>query len=387
MEFLHQGLPKYARQAIWRRPQLAEPEIAQKEDYTWDLKAILSDFNVASKEWVIRQYDHEVQGGSAIKPLVGVENDGPGDAAVIRPILDKDKGVVIGCGICPQYSDIEPYWMALAAIDEAVRNVVAVGADPARISLLDNFCWGNCNKPDRLGALVKAAQGCYDAAMAFGTPFISGKDSLNNEFQTESGETINIPGTLLISAMGMIDDVNRCITMDAKQAGNLLLIIGETKNELGGSIYYKLQGELGANVPRVNLLTVPKVIKAAAAAIQQGLIEACHDCSEGGLAVALAEMAFAGGLGMEINLANVPSSRDVIRPDQILFSETTTRFIVEVKPENFGRLAQICRDVRFGEIGKVTDGKRLIIRGKNNQVVIDADIAELKEAWQAPLRW
>ena len=387
MEFLHQGLPKYARQATWRRPQLAEPEIAQKEDYTWDLKAILSDFNVASKEWVIRQYDHEVQGGSAIKPLVGVENDGPGDAAVIRPILDKDKGIAIGCGICPQYSDIEPYWMALAAIDEAVRNVVAVGADPARISLLDNFCWGNCNKPDRLGALVKAAQGCYDAAMAFGAPFISGKDSLNNEFQTESGATINIPGTLLISAMGMIADVNRCVTMDAKQAGNLLLIIGETKNELGGSIYYKLQGELGANVPRVNLLTAPKVIKAAATAIQQGLIEACHDCSEGGLAVALAEMAFAGGLGMEINLANVPSSRDVIRPDQILFSETTTRFIVEVKPENFGRLAQICRDVRFGEIGKVTDGKRLIIRGKNNQVVIDADIAELKEAWQAPLRW
>ena len=387
MEFLHEGVPQYTRQARWETPILQEPELTEKENYTEDLKAILSSFNVASKEWVIRQYDHEVQGGSAVKPLVGAENDGPGDAAVLRPLLNKDQGVAVGCGICPQYSDIDPYWMALAAVDEAVRNVVAVGANPEKIAILDNFCWGNCNKPDRLGALVKAAQGCYDAAMAFGTPFISGKDSLNNEFQTDDGQTINIPGTLLISAMGIVDDVNQCVTMDAKQPGNIILAVGETKNELGGSQYYKLNNELGAHVPRVNLQTAPKVIKAIAAALKQDLIEACHDCSEGGLATALAEMAFAGGLGIEALLPDIPISKDVTRYDQILFSESPTRFLVEVTPDNFGRLAQLCGNIRFGEIGKVVDNKRLIIKAANGSAVIDADIYELKEAWLKPLRW
>jgi len=217
MEFLHNGLPKYTRKAVWQAPELNEPELPEKDDYTNDLKAILSSFNVASKEWVVRQYDHEVQGGSVVKPLVGIENDGPSDAAVLRPRLNTDRGIAVGCGICPQYSDIDSYWMAMAAIDEAVRNVVAVGGQVDRIAILDNFCWGNCNKPDRLGSLVRAAQGCYDAATAFATPFISGKDSLNNEFQTDTGETINIPGTLLISAMTIVEDVHRCVTMDAKK--------------------------------------------------------------------------------------------------------------------------------------------------------------------------
>jgi phosphoribosylformylglycinamidine synthase II len=387
MDFLHHGLPKYIRQATWHAPELHEPELPGKDDYTEDLKNILADFNVASKEWVIRQYDHEVQGGSAIKPLVGVTNDGPGDAAVIRPLLEKDKGIAIGCGICPQFSDIDPYYMALAAIDEAVRNVVAVGADPNQIAILDNFCWGNCNKPDRLGALVKAARGCYDAAKAFGAPFISGKDSLNNEFQAESGQTINIPGTLLISAMGIVEDVNRCVTMDVKHPGNAILIVGETKNELGASHYYKLHNEPGANVPKVDLRTAPKIMTAVAEAIHQGLIVSCHDCSEGGLAAALAEMAFAGGLGVQANLAEVPVSRHVTRSEQILFSESTTRFLLEVNPDHFGRLAQLFRNVRFGEIGKVTDAPRLIIKDAGGKPAIDADIYDLKESWQAPLRW
>jgi len=387
MEFLHEGVPQYTRQARWETPTLQEPELPEKDDYTENLKAVLSSFNVAGKEWVIRQYDHEVQGGSAIKPLVGAANDGPGDAAVLRPLLDKDQGVAVGCGICPQYSDIDPYWMALAAVDEAVRNVVAVGANPERIAILDNFCWGNCNKPDRLGALVKAAQGCYDAAMAYGTPFISGKDSLNNEFQTDDGRTINIPGTLLISAMGIVDDVNQCVTMDVKRAGNIILAVGETKNELGGSQYYKLNGELGAHVPQVDLETAPKVVRAVAEAIKQDLIEACHDCSEGGLATALAEMAFAGGLGIEAHLANVPTGKDVTRYDQTLFSESPTRFLVEVTPDNFGRWARLCGNIRFGEIGIVVDNERFIIKAANGSAVIDADIYELKEAWLKPLRW
>lgn len=387
MEFVHNGLPQYIRKATWQAPAVDEPELEEKEDYTADLEKILASYNVASKEWVVRQYDHEVQGGSAIKPLVGVENDGPGDAAVVRPVLNSERAVAIGCGICPQYGDLDPYWMALAAIDEAVRNVVAVGGRPDRIALLDNFCWGNCNKEDRLGGLVKAGQGCYDAAMAFGAPFISGKDSLNNEFVTEKGETINIPGTLLISAMTIVDDVARCVSMDAKQAGNLILIVGETKDELGGSHYYAQYGELGANVPKVDLKTAPKVVGAVAEAIAQGLVRSCHDCSEGGLAVALAEMAFAGGLGISVSLAGAPRGKDVTRNDQVLFSESTSRFIVEVEPDNFGRFANICREVRFAEIGRVTEEPQLIIKGLHGRGVINADIAELKETWQAPLRW
>ncbi|MBN2376229.1 MAG: phosphoribosylformylglycinamidine synthase subunit PurL [Sedimentisphaerales bacterium] len=387
MDFLHGGVPKYTRQARWQKLQLSEPEITEQADYTGDLKAILSSYNVASKEWVVRQYDHEVQGGSVVKPLVGLVNDGPGDASVIRPRLDSERAVAIGCGICPQYSDIDPYWMALAAIDEAVRNVVAVGADPGKIAILDNFCWGNCNKPDRLGSLVRAAQGCYDAAMAYGTPFISGKDSLNNEFQTDSGQTINIPGTLLISAMGIVTEAQKCVTMDAKEPGNVIVFVGETRDELGGSHFYKLHGQLGANVPRVDLQAGPKIIHAVAEAISDGLVRSCHDCSEGGLAVALAEMAFAGGLGMDVNLSGVPVGRDVGKNYQILFSESPSRLVLEVHPDDIGKLAKILRNVRFAEIGKVTDGIRLVIRNRGNHAVIDAEIADLKETWQKPLRW
>jgi len=387
MEFLHEGIPRYTRQATWQPNDRQEPDLSPKDNYTEELTRILSHYNVASKEWVVRQYDHEVQGGSVIKPLVGVAGDGPSDAAVIRPRLDKERGLAIGCGICPQYSDIDPYWMALAAIDEAIRNVVAVGGNCQRIAILDNFCWGNCDKPDRLGGLVRAAQGCYDGAKAFGSPFISGKDSLNNEFVTNSGKTINIPGTLLISAMALVDDINRCVTMDLKGAGNMLLIVGLTKNELGGSHYYMLHNQIGCNVPKVDLKTAPRTVAAVAEAIRQGLVLSCHDCSEGGLAVALAEMALAGGLGIEANLAGVPTSDDVTRSDQILFSESATRFIVEIVPENFGRLAKICQNVRFGEIGRVIEEAKLTVKDENNRIVIDAQVAELKEAWQKPLRW
>jgi phosphoribosylformylglycinamidine synthase len=387
MAFLHDGLPVYTRKATWHKPDFNDPAIPEKENYTEDLKNLLGDFNLASKEWVIRQYDHEVQAASAIKPLVGVANDGPGDASVIRPRLDSDRGVALGCGLCPQYGDIDPYWMALAAIDEAMRNIVAVGANPERVAILDNFCWGNCDKPDRLGGLVKASQGCYDGAMAFGTPFISGKDSLNNEFKTESGETISIPPTLLISAMALVDDVKQCATMDAKQEGNMILVVGETRNELGASHYYKLHGEIGTSVPKVDLGTAPQIMAAIAKAIRQGLVRACHDCSEGGLAVALAEMAFAGGVGMEIDASAVPVSKDVSRIDQILFSESPSRFILEIEPDNFGAVAKIVKDFRFAEIGKVTEAAEFLIKDEHNKAVIESLCLDLKEAWQAPLRW
>ena len=230
------GHPRSRLQA----PAPCEPlELPPRDRWDDDLLAVLGSLNVCSKEWVIRQYDHEVQAGSVLKPLVGAADDGPSDAAVVRPDLESDRGLVISCGLNPHYGDLDPYWMAIAAIDEALRNCVATGADPMRIAILDNFCWGNTERPETLGTLVRAALGCYDAAVAFGTPFISGKDSLNNEFawDDESGQrkSVAIPSTLLISALGQVDDISQVVSMDLKQAGNRLFLLGHTLEELGGS--------------------------------------------------------------------------------------------------------------------------------------------------------
>ena len=387
MEFWHEGLPKYSRKAVWQSPKLVEPSLPETDNYNAELLRILSCYNVASKEWVIRQYDHEVQGGSVVKPLVGINNDGPGDAAVIKPKYNSDKGLAISCGMNPMYGDIDPYWMALAGIDEAIRNLICVGARADRIALLDNFCWGDCRKPETFGPLVRAAQACYDGAMAFEAPFISGKDSLNNEFVCEDGRTISIPSTLLISAISIVDDVNKCVTMDAKRAGNSIFIVGQTKNELGGSHYYKIYGELGANVPKVDLKKAPRIAKKISAAISRGLVASCHDCSEGGLAVALAEMAFAGGLGMEIYLRDLPKSKDCTRIDAQLFSESNSRYLVEVEPEKCDAFAKLMLNLPFGQIGKVTEQKTLIIKSEDGKTVIEADIDSLKKAWQKTFDW
>jgi phosphoribosylformylglycinamidine synthase II len=387
MEFLHNGVPKYSRKAVWKGRQLTEPNIPVKDNYNKELEQILSSYNVASKEWVIRQYDHEVQGGSVIKPLTGVDNDGPGDAAVVQPKFNSDKGLAISCGMNPLYGDIDPYWMALSGIDEAIRNLVCVGGRADRIALLDNYCWGDCTKPETLGSLVRASQACYDGAMAFEAPFISGKDSLNNEFSCEDGTQISIPSTLLISAISIVDDINKCVTMDAKRASNLLFVVGETKNELGGSHYYKINGHLGANVPTLDLGMAPKIAKKISAAIAEGLLVSCHDCSEGGLAVALAEMAFAGGLGIEADLRGLPRSEDCTRTDAQLFSESNCRYIAEIEPEKFDAFAKMILNLPFGQIGKVTQEKTLIIKAEDGNIIIESDIDSLKHAWQKPLAW
>ncbi|MBN1816056.1 MAG: phosphoribosylformylglycinamidine synthase subunit PurL [Sedimentisphaerales bacterium] len=385
MEFLHEGLARYARKAVWKSRSPGEPDLPFQDDYTQELLEILGSYNVASKEWVIRQYDHEVQGGSVIKPLTGAANDGPSDAAVLRPRLTSAKGIALSCGMNPMYGDIDPYWMAMAGIDEAIRNLVCVGARPDRIALLDNYCWGDCSRPETLGALVRASQACLDGAMGFETPFISGKDSLNNEFVCEDGTRIAIPYTLLISGIGMVDDVNRCVSMDVKRPGNLLFMIGLTRNELGGSHYYNSKGHLGGNVPQVN----PAVAKETACRIHQailkGLVAACHDCSEGGLAVALAEMAFAGGFGVEADLRGLPTSDDCVRTDQQLFSESNSRYIVEVSPSNYDAFARLMLNLPFGQVGEVMKEPRLTIKNRHQKIVIDAELQRLKTAWQAPL--
>ena len=387
MEFLHHGVPKYSRKAVWVAPKLAEPSVPEKDNYNDELKQILSSYNVASKEWVIRQYDHEVQGGSVVKPLTGINNDGPADAAVVQPKLNSQRGLAISCGMNPLYGDIDPYWMALAGIEEAIRNLVCVGGRPDRIALLDNFCWGDCTRPETLGPLVRASQACYDGAMAFEAPFISGKDSLNNEFACEDGTQISIPSTLLISAMSLVDDINKCVTMDLKKASNLLFIVGETKNELGGSHYYKTGGHIGANVPKLDLGKAPKIAGRISQAIAEGLVVSCHDCSEGGLAMAFAEMAFAGGLGLEADLQGLPKSKDCCRADSQLFSESNSRYIVEVEPENYDAFARLMLNLPFGQIGKVTDNNMLLVKAEDGTAVIESDIDSLKQAWQKTFDW
>jgi phosphoribosylformylglycinamidine synthase II len=387
MDFLHDGVPKYSRQAVWRHPPLGEPALPEKDSYNDDLLQILSSCNVASKEWVIRQYDHEVQGGSVVKPLVGVANDGPSDAAVIQPKLDSPRGLAVSCGMNPLYGDIDPYWMALAGIDEAIRNLICVGGRVDRIALLDNFCWANCNRPEVFGALVRAAQACYDGALAFQAPFISGKDSLNNEFVCEDGTVIRIPPTLLISAMSLVDDIDRCVTMDLKGAGNHVFIVGRTHNELGASHYYKIHGQVGAHVPKLDLGLAPRIAQQVAAAIAEGLVVSCHDCSEGGLAVALAEMAFAGGLGLEADLRGVPRSKDCSRTEAQLFSESNGRYLVEVTPGHYDAFARRMLNLPFGHVGMVTAEPRLTIKSGDGKAVIDADLDRLKQAWQRTFDW
>jgi phosphoribosylformylglycinamidine synthase len=387
MSFLHDGVPKYKRQAVWTKPRVSEPTLAEKDNYNDDLLQILSSFNVASKEWVIRQYDHEVQGGSVVKPLMGVANDGPSDAAVVQPKFTSRRGVALSCGMNPLYGDIDPYWMALAGIDEAIRNLVCVGGRVDRIALLDNFCWARCTDPEVLGSLVRAAQACYDGAMAFQAPFISGKDSLNNEFVCEDGSLIRIPPTLLISAMSLVDDIDRCVTMDLKKPGNILFIVGRTNNELGGSHFYQARGHTGANVPKLDLTLAPKIARQIASAIADGLVASCHDCSEGGLAVALGEMAFAGGLGAEADLRGLPRGKDCSRTDVQLFSESNSRYLVEVAPKHFDAFAKKMLNLPFGQLGVVTETPSLVVKDADGRSIIDAQIDQLKQAWQKTFNW
>jgi len=387
MQFLHEGLPKIEKKAIFIQPKYKEPKITCPKDLTPYLLKLFSQYDICSKEWVIRQYDHEVQGGSVLKPLAGIANDGPSDAAVVRPILNSSKGIIISCGINFRFGLIDPYWMAAACIDEAFRQIIAVGGSLKEVALLDNFCWGNPDKPDRLGSLVRAAYGCYDIAKEFGVPFISGKDSLNNEY-TIKNKSIAIPGTLLISAIAVMDDINKAVSMYAKRAGDLIYVVGETLDELGGSHYYDISGFIGNNVPVVAPRKARLIFKALSKASSLGLIQAMHDCSEGGIGVSAAEMAFSGGLGMEMFLHEVPfTPKSQKRNDSVLFSESNSRFIVEVGKKKQKAFEKILKGIPFGLAGCVSANKEFKIYGLDGKICVKADIRAIKQAWQAPLRW
>ncbi|MBN2217431.1 MAG: phosphoribosylformylglycinamidine synthase subunit PurL [Pirellulales bacterium] len=391
MEFLHGGRPPVVREAVYAPPPVVELPLSEihELDLAQSLQKILGSLNVASKHWIIRQYDHEVQGGSVIKPLVGAANDGPSDAAVLRPLLDSARGIVIACGMNPRYGDLDTYHMAASAIDEAARNCVAVGADPARIAILDNFCWGNTDRPETLGSLVRAARACHDVSVSLVMPFVSGKDSLNNEFRPEgASEPIAIPPSLLISAIGQVDDVRRCVTMDLKQPDNLVYLVGLTKNELGGSHFAMVHELGGGRAPTVDVEAAKRTFAAIHRAIDAGLVRACHDLSEGGLAVAAAEMAFAGGFGLRISLDKTPRDADADRPAVLLFSESNTRFLCELRADDAARFEAALAGVPAAAIGRVAADSTLRIAADETAApLIEVDVNVLKEAWRKPLAW
>lgn len=408
MAFLHNGRPDRILEAVWQAPTPEEraaylermggsqPIIKEigRNDANQALLALLSHPTIASKEEVIHRYDHEVQGATVLKPLVGRAGNGPGDATVLRPLFDNvgQAAIVLSNGINPLYSLLDPYHMATCAVDEALRNLTAVGGDIERTAILDNFCWGNPADPAQLGALVRALKGCYDAALAFGTPFVSGKDSLNNEYRA-NGQRLPVIPTLLISAFGTIDNATHTTDMSLKETGNLLYQLGTTHDELAGSHYAALLGPIDfearfplTNVPRVDFESASKNMRALGAAIRAGMVTSCHDLSEGGLAIAAAEMSLAGLLGLEIDLGCISHHLQAgdSQAEILLFSETASRFLVEIAPEQQTAFESFLREHQvqdYALIGRVEPSEHLVIRYRE-QLLVDLPVSELQKAWK-----
>lgn len=383
LEFLHRGLPRRELNARYEAPRLHDPELPPEEDCTAALHRILADPNVASKEWIIRQYDHEVQAGGAGKPLVGVRADGPADAAVVAPKLGSNRGFVLATGLNPRYSRIDPAAMAECALDEALRNVVAVGGDPDRTAVLDNYCWASSADPRRLGELVRASRALHDLALAYGTPFVSGKDSLNNEFR-DGDRIFSIPGCILITALSVIPDVMGTIGSDLSAPGHRLVVVGETRAELGGSVYWKSYGELGASVPRVDAARGKRTLEAVWRAIQARAVVSAHDASEGGLGAALAEMAIGGRLGIRVELDRVPRQDGLERAEHVLFSESQSRFVLEVPPDRMADVAANLRGVPWADVGVVTESPHVVCLQRGRPVV-SAHVEDLARSFRSTL--
>ncbi|MBX3356526.1 MAG: hypothetical protein KF724_12590 [Phycisphaeraceae bacterium] len=414
MHFLHDGIPTPTRDATWDAAwgaaaggvrcgsaplsRGAEAERSPAEALIEGTAALLAHPNIASRAWIIRQYDHEVQGGSVLKPIVGPGEGGPGDAAVILPVERSEQGLAVANGLATGLC-ADPYLMGLAAIDECVRNLVCVGADPTRIAILDNFCWPSCRDERNLGSLVRAAEACYDGAVAYRTPFISGKDSLNNQFVTQDGRVIQIPPTLLISGLGIVPDASRAISMDLKRAGNLIVAVGVTHGRLGGSHWLALNPDLagashrrpatdgavtrsadgGVALPEVDLVLGPRCAAAVARAIAANLVRSAHDASEGGLLVALAEMAFAGELGCSVELDGLPTGGRQLSPEALAFAEDPSRYLLEVEPGSLAALGAALDDVPHAVIGRVEESTEFTILVGG--AVASTPLWRLREAW------
>lgn len=391
LEFLHNATPIMELEATYTPKNLAmtydEKDFSLKEEFI----KVLSNLNVCSKESVIRQYDHEVQAGSVIKPLSGF--DGPSDAAVIRPVEiirdNEKKAVVLSNGICPKFGDLDPYMMAASAVDEALRNYICVGGDIKKAAILDNFCWPDpiydCRKtPDgkeKLGALVRATQALYEFATYFSLPIISGKDSMKNDYKFK-GTKISVPYTLLISLIGTINDYEKAISMEFKYPGDVIYLIGITRRELGKSEWAFRNKIEGGRAPIV-IKAVFEMYEKLSMAIQKQEIASCHDLSDGGLAVALAESAFSGNLGANIDISHLITDEPLTVLER-LFSESNSRFLITVSREKEDAFLKTMQGHPITKMGLVVDTSKLTIKD-NEQVVIIENIDVLKKAWQRPL--
>ncbi len=397
MEFVHEGVPQLKLEAEWLTPEsrgLTEPEIPKIKNHNKFLKNMLARPNIASKEYITRQFDHEVQATSVIKHLVGEENDVNSDGVVIRPDFASKKAIAIAAGINPRYSQIDTYHMTANAFDEAIRRVIALGANPKKIVLNDNFCWPSTltgkDNPDakyKMAQLVRANRALYDYTIAYSTPCISGKDSMSMDTaipDTRGKEhRISSLPTVMFSSAGIIDDYKKCVTMDVKRPGDLVFVLGKTYDECGGSEYYEMFGKIGLNAPIVRIKKAIKLYKSLNKAINKGLVASARGCYKGGLALALAQSSFAGGYGLEINLASVPKE-NLDNEDKLLYSESSSRFVVTIPKKHEKEFRKIMKGSDLNFAGKVTKNKTLLIKGFKKQVLIKESIYAFKKAWKKP---
>ena len=396
LDLLTAGFPQWEFDAVWISPTdrgLFEPVLGPPQDHNALLLDMLNQPNICSKSWVSRQYDHEVQGTSVIKPLVGVHRDIPSDAAVIRPVLGSERGLAFSQALLPFYSAIDAYHMTTCTIDEAVRRAIAVGADPDHLGGVDNFCWPTIqydarNNPDgrfKAAQLVRSCRALRDMCLAYEIPLLSGKDSMyvDGHLPGRYGETNKVSAleSLQFSVTSVVPDVNRCVTMDAKMADDLVYVLGMTRNELGASEYYAKLGYLGCNVPRVTPEDFMPLYRSLFDAIQKELVASAHGIYRGGLAVHLALAAMAGNLGMEIDLAAVPAD-DGLRIDQLLYSESPGRFIVSIDPKDRAVFESLFTAMPMACIGRVKAEPQLTVHGTDGSVILDLTVPALKSAWQ-----
>ncbi len=403
LDLLASGFPQWEFDAHWQSPDrrgLFEPVVREPDDYEGLLIDILSSPNICSKEWIIRQYDHEVQGTSVIKPLVGADRDVNSDASVIRPVLDSNKGLAFAQALIPMYSAIDAYHMTSCTIDEAVRKLIAVGADFNQIGGVDNFCWPDIqyhpkDNPDgrfKAAQLVRSCRALKDICLSYEIPLLSGKDSMyvDGYLAGRYGETHKISAieTIQFSTISVIDDINKCVTMDSKIPGDLIYILGTTKNELGASEYYEHFGYTGLNVPEVMPDQFILLYKALGLAVKKELVASAHGIYRGGLGVHLAMVAMGGNLGMKVDLSLVPAD-GVDRNDTLLFSESAGRFIVTVDPANKDKFEDIFKGLACSCIGLVngeTDNFVVtsIANGAKSKTIISIPVCDLKDAWKKP---
>ncbi|HOJ31398.1 MAG TPA: phosphoribosylformylglycinamidine synthase subunit PurL [bacterium] len=357
------------------------PENVNFED---TLLQLLADPNIASKEIVVRQYDHEVQGHTIIKPFGGVDGCSASDGVVLAPVYGSNRGIVVSCGINPWYGMLDPYYMAGNCIDEALRNIVACGGNPDRTAILDNFCWGKIDDPVELGKLTRCVKGCRDYAIAYNVPFISGKDSLNNYFTKSDGSIVSIPGTLLISAISIIDDVQKTTGSDFKEAGNLIYVLGETFDELGGSRFLSIFNLEGGRCPVPNPEISLAIMRNLHQAIKNNLIMSCHDCSEGGFAIAIAEMMIGSGYGAEVYLDRMPATTE--ETVSLLFGESQGRFVVEVDEACVEKFEKLFKNLPCKQVGRVIPDFRLKVNHRDN-MLLDVDGEMMRQRWSGAISW